>query len=200
MVDYRQDLEGLPMAKLRMINFDRALQFIDNKKKLKAIDLGAGHCNISIEASKYFKHITAVDSRDMRVPDSLPNNVNFILDNAVEHDLTSYDVIFAFGLLYHLTLEEQLNIIGKAKGKILIIDTHTTDKPTTTINGYEGLIYKESTDFETMMKQPKASTTTLFSFWPTKESLYRMLLDSGFNDFTEIQPEHYKGRTFIICR
>jgi predicted RNA methylase len=200
MIDNKEELKGLPMAKLRMINFDRALKQVKNKKKLVAVDLGAGHCNISIEAAKHFKHITAVDSRDMRVPSELPDNVNFILENAVEHDLSGYDVVFAFGLLYHLTCEEQLKIMSKAKGKTLIIDTHTTDKPTMSINGYDGMLYKESKDFETMLTQPKASTTTLYSFWSTKESLYKMLTDSGFNDFVEIQPEHYPGRTFIVCK
>ena len=189
-----------PMDEHRTYSFLRALKFVYGKEKKKAVDLGAGHCKFTDIASVFFKEVHAVDSRDVRVPKSLPENVTFIKANAVEHDLSDYDVIICLGLLYHLTAKEQISIFKKAFQKELIIDTHMAIEPNDISEGFNGSFYQEAENKKEMMKNPKASTTTLKSFWFEETEFVRMLKDIGYMQIIKFEPEHYPKRTFYYIR
>lgn len=189
------------MDEHRTYSFLRALDDIKDKKNKKAVDLGCGHCKFSDIASVFFKSVYSVDSRTVRVPSVLPGNVNYIQDNAVEHDLKNYDVIICLGLLYHLTAEEQIHILTKALGKELIIDTHMSIFGNEVVSeGYRGMYYKEADNVTQMMNNPKASTTTLQSFWFHEIEFERMLFDIGYSTIIKYTPEHYPNRTFMLIK
>lgn len=185
----------------RTYSFLNALNEIENKSKKIAVDLGCGHCKFTDIASVFLKEVYSVDSRTIRVPKTLPKNVTFIQDNAVSHCLDNYDVVICLGLLYHLTAKEQMHILKKALGKELIIDTHMSLKDAEVVSeGYKGAIYKEAENINQMMKNPKASSTTLESFWFKESEFIRMLTDIGFKKIIKFMPEHYPNRTFIYIR
>lgn len=192
---------GRPMDEHRSYSFVNALNEIDGKGKKIAVDLGCGHCKFTDLASIFFKQVYAVDSRTVRVPKTLPGNIEFIKDNAVTHELSKYNVVICLGLLYHLTAKEQIRILKNALGKELIIDTHMAIKCETVISeGYEGTFYKEADNLEQMMKNPKASTTTLESFWFKESEFIRMLKDIGYTIIIKFMPEHYPNRTFMYIK
>lgn len=193
--------EGRSMDEHRTYSFLRALNEINEKENKTAVDLGCGHCKFTDIASVYFDRVFAVDARTERVPETLPKNVSFVKHNAVDHNLELYDVVICLGLLYHLTASEQITILKKALGKELIIDTHMATIGHTVISeGYEGVFYKEGDSMEEMMKNPKASTTTLKSFWFYEDEFYRMLREVGYTRIIKFTPEHFTGRTFMYIR
>lgn len=197
----KSNYKGRSMGDHRTYSFLRALNDIKDKENKIAVDIGCGHCKFTDIASVFFKKVFSVDSRAVRVPDSLPENVSFIQDNAVEHDLKDYDVVIFLGLLYHLTAKEQIGILKKALGKELIIDTHMAINGNEVISeGYKGTIYKEAENLNQMMMNPKASTTTLRSFWFYESEFKRMLYDIGFKIIIKYTPEHFPGRTFMLIK
>lgn len=192
---------GRPMDEHRTYSFLNALKEINYKDKKIAVDLGCGHCKFTDIASVFFKEVYAVDSRTVRVPKILPKNVEFIKDNAVTHDLSNYDVVICLGLLYHLKAREQIYILKKALGKELIIDTHMSLKGNEEISeGYKGTFYKEADNMQQMMQNPKASTTTLESFWFKESEFERMLKEIGYATIIKFEPEHYPNRTFMYIK
>lgn len=162
-------------------------------------DLGAGHCSFSIIARNFGFKVTAIDARTVRVPKNLPDDIKFIKSTALDVDLKGYDVICILGLLYHLTLDEQVQLLSKCKNKTLIIDTHLTSRPVVELNGYSGQYFHEANNEKELITKPRAAFTTLVSFWHTYPSFYKLIENSGFNKITIIKPEHYPYRTFFIC-
>lgn len=197
----KTNYSGRPMDEHRTYSFLKALDDIQNKRNKSAVDLGCGHCKFTDIASVFFKKVCSVDSRDVRVPKILPENVTFIKENAVTHDISNYDVVICLGLLYHLTAKEQITILKKAIGKEVIIDTHMAIGSKEEISeGYKGNYYKEGETMEQMLKNPKASSTTLKSFWFNESEFERMLIDIGFKSITKYTPEHFKLRTFYLVK
>lgn len=189
------------MDEHRTYSFLNALNEIQDKDKKIAVDLGCGHCKFTDIASIFFKEVYAVDSRTVRIPKTLPKNVEFVQDNAVTHELSNYDVVICLGLLYHLTAKEQIYILKNALGKELIIDTHMALKGKQVISeGYKGIFYKEADNFNDMMVNPRASTTTLESFWFNESEFERMLKEIGYTTIIKFIPEHYPNRTFMYVR
>lgn len=189
------------MDEHRTYSFLNALNEIQDKDKKIAVDLGCGHCKFTDIASIFFKEVYAVDSRTVRIPKTLPKNVEFVQDNAVTHELSNYDVVICLGLLYHLTAKEQIYILKNALGKELIIDTHMALKGKQVISeGYKGIFYKEADNFNDMMVNPRASTTTLESFWFNESEFERMLKEIGYTTIIKFMPEHYPNRIFMYVR
>lgn len=164
------------------------------------VDLGAGHCTFSVIARDLGFKVTAVDARTVRVPADLPYDIDFIESNVLDVNLEKYDVICILGLLYHLTLSEQIELLGKCKNKIVIIDTHLAEKPVVQLDAYLGQYYQEAQTTEKLLKNPKAAFTTLQSFWHTYQSFYKLIENSGFGEIIIVKPEHYPYRTFFICK
>lgn len=167
------------------------------------LDLGAGECKFSTISANYGMKVTAVDARTVRKPSKLHSSINFIHGNFLDMEFNSdYDLVFMFGVFYHLTVEEQLHLLSKFSGFHVVIDTHyvADDNPDLILeSGYLGIPYNEGPDFQKMMENPKASATNLRSFWLFESSLYKML-GGFFGRVEKVVPEHYRNRTFFICR
>ena len=84
--------------------------------------------------------------------------------------------------------------------KLLLIDTHLCADTIEFNDGkYSGSFYNEADNEEQLKIKLKSSYNNLISFWPTKETLERQLLDIGFTTIYEVIPYHYANRTFFIA-
>lgn len=166
----------------------------------KALDLGAGHGMFSIRAADAGWQVTGVDARSERFPDD--DRVTWLQRDVREVDMGGFDLIFCFGLFYHLTLEDQLDLLARASGTPLIIDTHlATAKPThqlsapVTVDGYRGRFYSE----KGWQRRPTASWANDQSFWPRPPAFYRMLRENGYPAVFAGSPWVTTDRTFFLC-
>lgn len=101
------------------------------------------------------------------------------------------------GLLYHLTLHEQVALMTRARGWTVIVDTQIHDpasytdiagdwskQETSTEEGYEGVLFPKGTN-------PMASLQPQLSF--TEPSLLRPFEGAGFNQVRPVE-KHYISR------
>lgn len=164
----------------------------------RLVDIGAGHGKFSVLAADEGWDVTAVDARDERFPPD--PRVAWVRQDVREHVLEGYDLIVCLGLMYHLTLDDQLDLLRRAAGIPLIIDTHLdTGRPTqplseqVTINGYTGRMFVEETQYAT------ASWGNRQSFWATVPDFHRMLNENGYPTILTVEPWYQSDRTFFLA-
>lgn len=168
----------------------------------RLIDLGAGHGGFAELAAREGWEVTALDARGDRYPDPRRPGVDWQIGDVRDADLSSYDVIACLGLFYHLTIDDQLQLLERASGTPIILDTHVAnDKPVpmrlsepVTQRGYGGRLYTEP---DQATNSP-ASWGNLQSFWPSTRALYRMLDAHGYDVLTAA-PWYLPSRTFFLC-
>ncbi|MFC1506155.1 class I SAM-dependent methyltransferase [Thermoproteota archaeon] len=116
------------------------------------------------------------------------HNVDFVEANLEKVDLSRFgrfDVVFCVGILYHMPepwlLLEQIGHVSKN----LFIRTHYVDsqKSDEAVEGYEGIFYEEKG-----LKDSLGGLSTK-SFWPSLDSLTKMLTRHGFEIFNIIYNE-----------
>ena len=167
----------------------------------KLIDLGAGHGMFAQAAADAGWTVTALDARGDRYPADEPR-IDWQIGDVRDVDLSAYDVIACLGLFYHLTLDDQLDLLARAKGTPIILDTHVAnDRPTPIVlseqveqQGYVGRLYTEP---DQATNSP-ASWGNEQSFWPRTRDLYRMLDVHGYDVLTAT-PWYLPTRTFFLC-
>lgn len=166
----------------------------------RLIDLGSGHGLFAQAAADRGWRVTALDARGDRYPDD--DRIEWRVGDVREVDLGDFDVIACLGLFYHLTLDDQLDLLVRASGTPIILDTHVAnDRPTpmalsepVTLRGYAGRLYEEP-DQST---HSPASWGNDQSFWPRPRALYRMLAAHGYDVLTAT-PWYLPSRTFFLC-
>jgi hypothetical protein len=179
----------------------RRLQLFDHLVGLfppgTLIDLGAGHGMFSLRAAQAGWTVTAIDARPDRFPHD--STVNWVTDDVRQIDLSGYDLIACLGLLYHLTPQDQVSLLRRASGTPIVIDTHVANGKTThplsepvVVGGYEGSWYREPGELTSSWGNER-------SFWPTPESLYRLLGDCGYPVVVAAQPWVKPDRTFFLA-
>lgn len=166
-------------------------------------DLGAGHGGFSISAADLGWQVTAIDARAERFP--VDERITWVNKDIRKADLSDQDVVACLGLFYHLTLADQLELLDKCSGKPLILDTHVACEGNERSvhlpnlsdevqpDGYAGRYYVEN------LSSPKASWGNEKSFWPTVDTLRRMLADSGYTAVLTLDPWYEPDRTFFLC-
>ena len=166
----------------------------------RVVDLGAGHGLLSVRAADAGWDVTAVDARTERFRDD--ERVSWVHQDVREHDLGGYDLILCLGLFYHLTLADQLDLLTRAAGTPILIDTHVDvgiDYPDGRLGevveqgGYRGRLYGEN------LESPLASWVNTSSFWPDLDSFYRMLADHGYPVTLALEPWYQPERTFFLA-
>jgi hypothetical protein len=185
---------GAPnIGALRTTTFERLLDRIDSGT---LADLGAGHCLFSLRAASCSFDVTAVDGRTERLPspeDLRP--IRFVQSDVRHFDVSGFDVVSIIGLLYHLTLEDQIDLIGRsvnAAGHVIVeTQIHDAGRPAPADQPwqadvrkegrYEGILFPEN-------ENPMASIGNATSFWHTEESLLRLFEDSGAAKVTVVEP------------
>jgi hypothetical protein len=162
---------------------DRLVIFKDLLAQLpvgRLLDLATGHGGFAVIASELGWDVTAVDARTERVP--MTPGINWIQADIREFPTDGYDVITVLGLLYHLEVEAQAGLLQRCHSTMTILDTHVSLRPTTMLEGYMGHFYDED------QRDARSSWGNPRSFWATEESLYRMILSSGYATILRVQP------------
>lgn len=158
----------------------------------RLLDLGTGHGKFAVLATEMGWRVTAVDARTERMPDH--PGIEWVRSDvrSFDFDPTEFDCIAILGLLYHLELDAQLALLGRCAGTTAIIDTHVALRAERSERGFEGRVFEEET------AAPTAAWGNRQSFWPTEESLVRMLRDAGYATL-KVVPAYRPDRTFWLC-
>lgn len=160
------------------------------------VDLGTGHGSFARQAASLGWDVTAIDARTERFP--VDGRVKWVQADVREVDLTVYDLVLCLGLFYHLTLDDQLDLLRRTSGRPLILDTHLDHGVHThplsepvNIGGFEGRYYLEPGRLTSSWGNPE-------SFWPTLSSFHHMLGENGFTVLT-LEPWIMSDRTFFLA-
>ena len=181
---------------LRLGWFDRMLGLFPSGS---LIDLGAGHGMFAVAAADAGWRVTALDARGDRFPED--GRVDWQVGDVRHADLGGYDVVACLGLFYHLTVDDQLDLLKRSSGVPLILDTHVANErpsPFTlsepvTLRGFRGRLFHEKD-----LSRSTASWGNTESFWPRPRALYRMLGEHGYDVLTA-EPWYLPTRTFFLC-
>ena len=205
-VPYRSPAGSTPgsVARLDPGNSRRRFEAFDAAIGLfptgRLVDLGAGHGLLSMRAADAGWAVTAVDARTERFPTD--ERVTWVHEDVRAHDIGGYDLILCLGLFYHLTLADQLDLLTRAAGTPMLIDTHVDvgiaypdDRLAGSVeqDGYRGRLYGEN------LESPLASWVNEVSFWPDLDSFYRMLADHGYPVTLALEPWYQPDRTFFLA-
>jgi Methyltransferase domain len=167
----------------------------------RLLDLASGHGKFSLIAHDLGWEVTAVDVRIERMP--MTPGIDWVQSDvrAFEIEPGRYDCICILGLLYHLELPDQLDLLARCAGTPTIIDTHVALTQDHEEQGYGGTLFKEvpNASVEQHAATATASWGNKLSFWPTEESLLRMIRDCGFSCAFKLAPPHTLDRTFYLC-
>lgn len=167
----------------------------------RLLDLACGHGKFSLIARDLGWEVTAVDVRTERMPNT--PGIDWVQSDVrtFEIEPDRYDCISVLGLLYHLELPDQLGLLARCAGVTTILDTHVALMQDHKERGYRGTLFKEvaGASAEQHAATATASWGNKVSFWPTEESLLRMIRDSGFASTFKMAPPHTPDRTFYLC-
>ena len=162
----------------------------------RLVDLGAGHGKFSMIAAEAGWDVTAVDARTERWVD-VPG-VTWTQADVRDFHLGEFDLVVCLGLFYHLTVEDQLDMLKRCHERPMIIDTHLANGQSTQpltdeveMRGFRGRLYGEGVGL-------KSSWGNSQSFWPTPESFQRMLEEAGFGVVATVEPWYLPDRTFFL--
>ncbi len=169
----------------------------------RLIDLGSGHGTFARDAADAGWTVTALDARGDRYPTDEPR-VNWQVGDVRTADLTGFDLILCLGLFYHLTVDDQIDLLARCSGRPIILDTHVANdrkgghpyrlSEPVTVRGYTGRHYLEPDQ----ATHSHASWGNELSFWPRTRDLYKMLADHGYDVLTGT-PWYEPSRTFFLC-
>lgn len=165
------------------------------------IDLGSGHGQFAVTAADLGWQVTALDARGDRYPDPRDPRIDWQVGDVRDAVLDSYDVIACLGLFYHLTVDDQIDLLTRAAGTPIILDTHVANGRPSPFDlsdvvvrrGYRGRLFRELG-----ARHSTASWGNVKSFWATRSELLRMLDDHGY-DVMIAAPWYLPTRTFFLC-
>ena len=182
--------------------------FLDQTKHKTVIDLGCGGMAMTRRYRDRGFDVTAVDIRTDRNEGKDLTGIKFIQQDIRETDLSGYDVISHLGLLYHMTLKDQIDMLNRIpKGTITILETQIYEPNTVTPKGKPRLSTAKDGDYwgalweEPGNDVPTASWNNATSFWHAPKSLYRMFRKTGFKTAMPIEPRFmsiYASRGFYL--
>jgi SAM-dependent methyltransferase len=182
----------------RLALFDQLIALVPAGR---CVDLGAGHGKFSERAAAAGWKVVAVDARTERFP-PLPQ-VEFVHSDIRTFDLAGFDLVLCLGLFYHLTLDDQIDLLERAAGTPLLLDTHLATgvyddadalSEIHTVDGYEGCSYREGT-----AEDPLASWGNDHSFWHTPDSLVKLLQAHGYPVVLAADPWVSPDRRFHLA-
>jgi hypothetical protein len=165
----------------------------------RLVDLGCGTGQFSIAAQQMGWQATAVDARTERM--LMTPGIDWVQHDVRTYDVSGFDVIALIGLLYHLELPDQLDLLRRCSDTVTILDTHHSNRPTITESSYAGHTFHELPDDKAgqLAATPTAAWGNLTAFWATQPDLTRMLHDAGFGRVLALVPPNLPDRTFYLC-
>ena len=196
--DYGGWFDPTPPADVRIDTF--AAHFPGARRILELGTLEGGHA-FQLARLPGVREVVAVEARESNLERARfvrrvlgIENVKLVqgdLETLAIGSLGWFDAIFCAGLLYHLTRPWDLAHRMRAISPDLFLSTHyaAEDKADTVANGLHGLTYREGG-----IASPLAGLSPT-AFWPTLDSLVRMLKEVGYRDITitKDRPDHLNG-------
>jgi SAM-dependent methyltransferase len=179
---------------------------------LRLADLGSGPGFFAKVASKKGFRVTAVDAREpwafngSPLPAGRLAGIEFVRADVRRFDVSGFDVVAVIGLLYHLTLNEQVSLLERCRDKVAVVDTEIVDPGAVSERaarrvrrvagrlGYDGLDWEEE-------NRPWSSSGNPYSFWHTQPSLLRLFENAGFRRVAIVEPNYrspYGRRQWFI--
>jgi len=162
----------------------------------RLVDLGAGHGLFSIAAARAGWEVVAVDARTER--NTPAPGVKWVESDVRDFPLAGFDLVACLGLFYHLTVEDQIDLLRRGRGTPMIVDTHLANgRPShplsdqVKLHGYVGRLFTEDPGYTSSWGNSQ-------SFWPTPDSFSHMLEDAGFRVIAAIEPWYMSDRTFFL--
>lgn len=178
----------------------------------KMLDLGSGKGNFSLSAAQMGWEVTSVDARTVRWPDAetepnpdisaLIRAIRWVQADVREFPIMrkEYDLICIFGLLHHLEIADQVALLRRCAGSLLLIDTRIAPSNIDREGDYEGMAIREHGETrEERDLVPTAAWGNAISFRHTEESLVRLLRDCGYPQVLMMRPPHRRDYTFYLC-
>jgi hypothetical protein len=89
----------------------------------RLLDLACGPGNFSRAARDLGWKVTAVDGRTSRLEGQDMNGIDFVQADVREFDVSGYDTITNLGLLYHLPLDGQRDLLKRSSYTRVILET-----------------------------------------------------------------------------
>jgi SAM-dependent methyltransferase len=190
----------VPELSFRLRTFQAILKLLAPEDR-SLVDLGAGPCLFARAAARDGFQVTAVDIRPPWNADGSPlplerlRDLRFVQSDCRQFDVSGFDVVSIVGLLYHLTLREQIDLLSRCRGRTVIVDTEIFDDgamsesarrriqaPSESL-GYDGIDWMETEDVW-------SSKGNSLSFWHTVPSLLRMFENAGARSVNVFEPAY----------
>jgi SAM-dependent methyltransferase len=202
---------GIPQAGIANgVKVRRVVQILRDLAKrpmedLRVLDLACGEGMYAIETALRGAKVLALDARTERMDKGCQaaerlglTNLEFKQNDVRQVTTASYgrfDVIYFLGILYHLDIPEVFYVLENIYDicrELVIIDTHVCLLPQSDVR-YKGGLYKGAKTREHGDNDPDPvrrskllkSLDNTFSFQFTKDSLIRLLNDTGFTSVFE---------------
>lgn len=187
---------SLRQLSYRLRVFDLAVGTLGPARGRRYVDLGAGPLLFAQRARDAGFAVTAVDARPPRLR-TLPEGIAFVLQDVCCFPLDGHDVIGIVGLLYHLPLEAQIDLLSRCEGRPTIVDTEVwcadlvarlgLSSPrlagTAVVAGYSGAVLEETGNVW-------SSYDNAQSFWLDEPSLLRLFAEAGWSRVTMFEPPY----------
>jgi SAM-dependent methyltransferase len=192
----RQNKATLQHFPYRLRVFDRALGLLGPAAGRRYVDLGAGPLLFSQRARKAGYAVTAVDARPPWLG-AMPRDMAYVCADIRSYPLEGFDVIGIVGLLYHLRLAEQIDLLRRCAGRPTIIDTEVWNAavvreagsdtrrlhPVADHLGYAGAAFDENAFMWSSVGNPD-------SFWLDEPSLLRLIEECGWQRAALLEPPY----------
>jgi SAM-dependent methyltransferase len=165
----------------------------------RLLDLGCGTGMFSVAAHDVGWQVTAVDARRERM--LMTPGIEWVQHDVRDYNVSGFDVIALLGLLYHLEVPDQLDLLSRCSHTVTILDTHHSNRPKIVEGGYAGHVFRELPDdrADQLAATPTAAWGNLTSFWASEPELVRMILDCGYGRVLALVPPTLQDRTFYLC-
>lgn len=185
---------------------DQFFEFFPEPKRILELGSFEGGHTVRLAQGPSVEQVVGIEGRQLNVERATlirrllgATNVEFVLANLETADLTSFgdfDTVFCCGILYHLPRPwEILEQIARVSSQVFIWTHYTHEEAAdTTANGYEGRFLEAAG-----LSHPLGGMSS-GSFWPTRDSLHRMLADQGFDEIHTIKddPDHIDGPAITL--
>ncbi|MBS7534939.1 class I SAM-dependent methyltransferase [Ancylobacter sonchi] len=189
--------KSMQLLSYRLRVFDLILRELGDPAGRHYVDLGAGPLIFAQRALRHGFAVTAVDARPPWTG-AVYEGIAHVLADVRDFPLDGFDVIGIVGLLYHLRLDEQVDLLRRCEGRPTIIDTEvwcpelvdalglgsTRVQPAATTLGYSGATLQETRDLWSSFGNPD-------SFWLDEPGILRVFEESGWRSATLMEPPYF---------
>jgi ubiquinone/menaquinone biosynthesis C-methylase UbiE len=210
--DVQRQTHALPEADESLDRRQIFRSMISHLKPGQMLDLGAGSGSFSMAAAQLGWEVTAVDARTIRMQEAnaddnserarLIRSIRWVESDVRDFPIEDgeYDLICVLGLMHHLEIEDQLNLMKRCSNTLTILDCKVAPEIVVTEGPYEGFYYREMGETpEERDKIPVASWGNETSFRHTEESLIRLLHNCGYDKVMAMRPPHHAAYTFYLA-